>query len=157
MRAVGVVLLSALTLAACEPDRPARPEAAPATPVQANDFPYCGGELKPGAARVWFQRLEAALAADALVPMSFYNEIVSIQSRGQTVVYRRDAVQPGARGLLSKAEWRQIADRGIGDLRGGGWRGCILADGKAGFQSDENGELVLSSFDRDRTWSSLRP
>lgn len=162
MRAIGVTLLSALALAGCQPDRPARPEAAPSAPAIAqpapeNDFPFCGGALKPGAARAFFVRLEQALQSGEPVPMNFYDEAVVIESEGRSLTVRRDDFRPGAEALLSNAQWREIADRGFRDLGSVGWRGCILADGKAGFQSDKDGQLVLSSFDKDRAWSSLRP
>lgn len=160
MRAIGVTLVSALALAGCQPDRPARPEAAPSAPAIAqpeNDFPACGGALKPGAARAFFERLEQALQSGEPVPMSFYGETIVIRSGGRDLTFRRDDFRPGAEALLSNAQWREIADRGVGDLRSAGWRGCILADGKAGFQGDKDGQLVLFSFDKDRAWSSLRP
>ena len=160
MRAIGVTLVSALALAACQPDRPARPEAAPPAPAIAqpeNDFPFCGGELKPGAARAFFERLEQALQSGEPVPMSFYDEAIVIQSGGRNLTFRRDDFRPGAEALLSKAQWREIAERGFDDLQGVGWRGCILGDGRAQFQSDKDGQLVLSGFDKDRPWGSARP
>lgn len=123
----------------------------------ADDFPTCGGALKPGAAEAYFERLEQALRSGGPVPMSFYHETVVIQSEGRNLTFRRDDFRPGARALLSDAQWREIAERGFGDLRSVGWRGCILGDGKAGFQSDANGELGLSTFDKDRAWSGLPP
>ncbi|MFC7380382.1 hypothetical protein [Brevundimonas sp. GCM10030266] len=87
--------------------------------------------------------------------MGFYHETVGIRSEGKYLTFRRDDFSPGAGALLSNAQWREIADRALGDLHSVGWRGCILADGKAGFQSDANGEMGLSSFDKDRGWSSL--
>jgi hypothetical protein len=160
MRAIGVTLLSTLALAGCQPDRPARPEAPPSAPAIAqpeNDFPFCGGELKPGAARAFFERLELALQSGEPVPMSFYDEAIVIESGGRHLTFRRDDFRPGAEALLSNAQWREIADRGFRDLGSVGWRGCTLGDGKAGFQGDKDGQLVLSSFDKDRAWSSLRP
>ncbi|WP_420471715.1 hypothetical protein [Brevundimonas sp. FT23042] len=162
MRSVGVALLSALTLAGCQPNRSARQDAAPSVPeapgpASATDFPDCGGSLKPGAARAFFQRLEQALDSGEPVPMRFYDEAVGIRSGGRYLTFHRDDFRPGAHALLSNAEWREIADRGFGDLQDIGWRGCMLGDGKAGFQSTADGELALRSFDKDRAWSSLRP
>lgn len=154
MRPVGVALLSALALAACERGTAPQPEAASPIPSQVNDFPHCGGDLKPGAARDYFQRLEAALASGEPVPLSFYDKTVIIQSGGRALTFRREDFSPGAAALLSNAQWREIAERGIDDLHSAGWRGCILGDGKAGFQADSDGRLVLSSFDKDRSWGS---
>ncbi|WP_420478301.1 hypothetical protein [Brevundimonas sp. FT23028] len=152
----------ALTLVACGPEQSAPPEAAPSlsaasTPARINDFPFCGGVLKPGAALAFFQRLERALDSGEPVPMRFYDEAVGIRSGGRYLTFHRDDFRPGARALLSNAEWREIADRGFVDLQDIGWRGCMLGDGKAGFQSTADGELALRSFDKDRAWSSLRP
>ncbi|MDQ8027498.1 MAG: hypothetical protein REJ23_02140 [Brevundimonas sp.] len=156
MRAVGVALLSALVLAACDRVEAPQPEAASPIPAQANDFPHCGGDLKAGAVRDYFTRLEAVLAANTPVPISFYGEAVTIQSGGRHLTFRREDFRPGAAALLSNAQWREIAGRGLNDLHSVGWRGCILGDGKAGFQSDKDGQLVLTSFDKDRAWSPVR-
>jgi hypothetical protein len=149
--------LSMLMLVACDrepaalPDEAARPEA-----MRGDDFPTCGGALKPGGAPAFFERLEQALQNGGPVPVSFYHETVVILSEGRSLTFRRDDFRPGARALLSNDQWREIADRGFRDLADVGWRGCILGDGKAGFQSDANGELGLSSFDKDRAWSLAR-
>lgn len=84
--------------------------------------------------------------------MSFYDTHIGIMSGGRYLTFRRDDFRPGSRALLSNAEWKEILDRGYEDMESIGWRGCMLADGKAGFQSDANEDIVLSSFDKDRAW-----
>jgi len=88
--------------------------------------------------------------------MSFYDAHVGIMSGGQYLTFKREDFKPGTSALLSNAEWKEILDRGYEDLQSIGWRGCMLADGKAAFQSDGDGGLVLSSFDKDRAWVTSR-
>lgn len=151
------MLLACLLTACC--DSTEQVASAPQDPVRsvdADDFPYCGGELKPGAAKAYFQRLEDHLkVGDAPVPMSFYGVQIGVGSGGKYTQFKRDDFQPGARALLTNLQWREILDRGYGDLKSIGWRGCMLADGKATFQAVD-GELVLSGFDKDRAWAPSR-
>jgi hypothetical protein len=154
MRAALVLMV--LALAACEAKPTSAPPPAaerPATsPKPAYDLPSCGGDLKPGAVKAYFARLKAALDSGEPVPMSFYDTHIGIMSGGRYLTFRRDDFRPGSRALLSNAEWKEILDRGYEDMESIGWRGCMLADGKAGFQSDANEDIVLSSFDKDRAW-----
>ena len=157
-KAVGLLTLALMVTSCGNPVQKTSPSPGPAIRLavaeDASDFPYCGRAMKPGAARAYFQRLKAHLeASDAAVPISFYAEQIGIQSGGKLLWLNRDDTHPEAHALLSNAEWREISERGFDDLKDAGWRGCIQADGKAGFQSDEHGELVLSSFDKDRAWA----
>lgn len=151
------MLLVCLLTASCDStEQVASAPQHPVPSVDADDFPYCGGVLKPGAATAYFHRLEDHLkVGDAPVPMNFYGAQIGIESGGKYTQFNRDDFRPGARALLTNLQWREILDRGYGDLKSIGWRGCVLADGKAAFQAVD-GELVLSSFDKDRAWAPSR-
>jgi hypothetical protein len=154
------LVLMVLALAACEAKQPST--AAPVAEKLAtsgkppHDLLSCGGNLRSGAVAAYFERLQAALDSGGPVPISFYDAHVGIMSGGQYLTFKREDFKPGAGALLSNAEWKEILDRGYEDMQSIGWRGCMLADGKAGFQSDPNGDIVLSSFDKDRAWVASR-
>jgi hypothetical protein len=51
------------------------------------------------------------------------------------------------------ADWKVIsAAVASGQLESVGYRGCILSNGKASFESDGAGNFVLETFDASRAW-----
>ena len=93
---------------------------------------YCGGQLAPGALHRYIEKLEYGLASGH--------------------VPRTLGPKPGAPRPSIK-DWRMIhAALSAGKLYPVGWRGCILSSGKAAFDTDETGNLILRSFDPKREW-----
>lgn len=128
-------------------ERGHKPDAAP----QARD--YCGGEGRPGTISAYFERLARHLATSPRsVPLDFYSETFSVTTDGDTLYFRRAEMGAGARALPTLDDWRDISERGVADLKDGGWRGCFLGDGKASFEINGAGEMGLLGFDKGRDW-----
>ena len=93
---------------------------------------YCGAQLAPGELARYVAKLNSGLASGHV---------------SRTLGPRTGAHRP------SIDDWRIISVAlTAGKLEPVGWRGCILSNGKASFQADGEGKLVLSSFDPQRKW-----
>lgn len=93
---------------------------------------YCGGKLSNGELAQYLAKLDRAIAQGKITP----DLGPSLRSDSPTI-----------------ADWRTIsAAIASGKLESVGWRGYILSNGKASFESDGAGNFVLETFDASRAW-----
>jgi hypothetical protein len=148
-------LTLSLVLIACA-EQPQRAESGPSdAPSAAEAREYCGGELLPGAAKDYAGRLSEFLASgDARAPDALYADNFYLSDTDGRKIQRGVGPDRNREAELTRQEWGEIAERLPSDLKSVGWRGCILGDGKASFESgpDEHAKLVLRNFDRTRPW-----
>lgn len=144
-----------LVLIACA-EQPQRADSGPSdAPSAAEASEYCGGELRPGAAQDYAGRLSEFLASDdARAPDALYAENFYLSDIDGRRIQRGVGRDRNRDAELTRQEWGEIAERLPADLKSVGWRGCILGDGKAWFESgpNEQAELVLRNYDRTRPW-----
>jgi hypothetical protein len=154
-----------LALAATACDRPEKPKApvvaeSPARRevlpeyLDIRDHESCGGEVRPGAVKSYFERLESRLTSSSdPVPIEFYSRTVSITHRGRWLWFRVTDLGPRAPQLPSRDDWREISRHGAAGVFNSGWRGCAQSSGKVWFESDENGGIGLTGFNKDMHWT----
>jgi hypothetical protein len=113
-----------LLVLGCAQIRPSdRPPVSPA---------YCGGKMAVGALTQYLAKLNSAIA-QGQIPSGLGPE--------------RTSKSP------SFVDWQTISSAiEAGKLESVGWRGCILSNGKASFESDGAGTFALKTFDADRAW-----
>jgi hypothetical protein len=93
---------------------------------------YCGGKLSSGELSQYLAKLDQAVT-QGHVPQDLGP---SLRGDSPTI-----------------ADWKVIsAAVASGKLESVGYRGCILSNGKASFQSDGAGNFVLDTFDASRAW-----
>jgi hypothetical protein len=167
MKSLFPCLVLALAATAC--DWPEKPKATIRTPeaqapapsrralpeyLDVRDFESCGGEVRPGAVKAYFERLESHLESSSdPIPLEFYSQTVSITHRGRWLWFRVTDLGPRARQLPSRADWREVSRHGAAGVFNAGWRGCAQSSGKVWFESNENGEMGLKGFNKDMDWT----
>ena len=93
---------------------------------------YCGGELSDAQLRNFLQIVRSGFSTGD------FHDATSSRLLGPRPTLK---------------DWKVIASSiEDGRLESVGWRGCILANGKAAFQSGPQEPLVLYSFDSSRHW-----
>ncbi|NBW08141.1 MAG: hypothetical protein EBR82_08955 [Caulobacteraceae bacterium] len=163
MKSLLPCLVLALAATACDQPQPKAavraetqaPAPQPPQPgyLEVGNFEACGGEVRPGTVKAYFERLEAHLRTSSdPVPLEFYSRTVSITHRGRWLWFHVKDLGPRARQLPSLADWREISRRGAGAIHGAGWRGCGLSPGKVWFESTSYDGIALKGFDKDMDW-----
>ena len=154
MKAPALIVLS-LTVIGCG-EQPSRVESTPAVKRAAAEIKeYCGGELRAGATRDYADRLLDFLASGhSKAPDVLYDDDFYLLDTSGQITRRGVGPNPNPDAELTRQEWVEISQRLAAGVKGAGWRGCFLGDGKASFESSQpyDAELVLRSFDRARPW-----
>lgn len=119
--------------------------------------PYCGLRLADGATGRYLDRVRDSLdrASDSRPSdVTLFHQTVRYHANGISHDANRDTLDQYVGPHLSAKDWVEIVRRlESGLLKSGGYRGCMISDGKIWFQASEAGELELSSVNLDSSWS----
>lgn len=107
--------------------------------------------------RDYFADLERALQHPE--PLSQFNRFIAprffIGSKsGRYLYFDLEDVGAVTPSRISLDDWRKISSMGMRELQDAGYRGCMLVNGKAWFDSyDSEGRFGLRGIDHSRSWS----
>lgn len=126
--------------------------------IELEDITYCGSELSTGAVSRFVAKLSSIVTgpdAESVDASNLYYERVSFWYSGFRHDAYRDRLEDYDGRALEIRDWREILVRlRANQLEDGGYRGCMLDNGKVWFQADSDGELKLSAANLDRGWGN---
>lgn len=147
--------LAFVLVAACEPvsrSSEKTPDQTVSPKPELLDYSYCGASTTKQRIKEYFDHLALYVeSSDKSLLQNLIADNVIIGENGQSRSVPSSAFQAQPN-LIPHEDWAEISRRGESRLVSGGWRGCFLNYGKAGFNVDENGHLRLFSFNLDMAW-----
>jgi hypothetical protein len=114
---------------------------------------FCGALVRAGKILSYFDRIRSDVRANDLRGLNqYYAGKVTIVYRHKKYNVAKSKVASSSL-RLSLNDWKQIGALSQSKLGSGGDRGCFLSAGKAFFAVQNDGQLRLTAFDKDRPWS----
>ena len=119
-----------------------------------SDVFYCGGETTRARVDAYFDKLKRLVGSGA-PPIEFdqfVGERFSTLKNDRYLVFKKDDVSPVTPARISRDDWREIAKRGVDEIRDAGWRGCMLNHGRVWFETDGE-SFYLRAINHDIRWA----
>jgi hypothetical protein len=114
---------------------------------------FCGADARVERILAYFDGIRRDVSAGQIESFDkYYAGSVTIGFHRKTHTLSGSRLARSRTLRLTLRDWKLIGQLSATQLGSGGWRGCFVSTGKAFFSVQQDGQLKLVAFDKDRPW-----